>query len=168
MPQYFKLRKKAQAGAHFVINQIGWDVRKDDELLRWIRREGLGLRALANVFLLSRASARAFRRGVIPGVIVTDELLALAERHAASEDRARSASSSTWRPGTWRSRAASASAGCHLGGHMPAETFGEILDLARSFRAGAWKELARSSSSPSRTSSTSSSVTRRPGSRRTR
>ena len=32
MPQYFKLRKKAQAGARFVINQIGWDVRKDDEL----------------------------------------------------------------------------------------------------------------------------------------
>ena len=38
MPQYFKLRKKAQAGARFVINQIGWDVRKDDELLRWIRQ----------------------------------------------------------------------------------------------------------------------------------
>ena len=41
MPQYFKLRKKAQAGARFVINQIGWDARKDDELLRWIRRDGL-------------------------------------------------------------------------------------------------------------------------------
>jgi len=37
MPQYFKLRKKVENGARFVINQIGWDVRKDDELLRWIR-----------------------------------------------------------------------------------------------------------------------------------
>ena len=33
MPQYFKLRKKARAGARFVINQIGWDARKDDELV---------------------------------------------------------------------------------------------------------------------------------------
>src|SRR5687768_1506864 len=30
MPQYFKLRKKVRAGARFVINQIGWDTRKDD------------------------------------------------------------------------------------------------------------------------------------------
>jgi len=29
VPQYFKLRKKAQAGARFVIKQIGWDTRKD-------------------------------------------------------------------------------------------------------------------------------------------
>src|SRR5262245_37511593 len=63
MPQYFKLRKKVQAGARFVINQIGWDARKDDELLRWIRREGLPLRVLANVYLLSLPAARAFHAG---------------------------------------------------------------------------------------------------------
>ena len=142
MPQYFKLRKKAQAGARFVINQIGWDVRKDDELLRWIRREGLGLRALANVFLLSRASARAFRRGVIPGVIVTDELLALAERHAASEDKGRSFFVDLAARHVAVARGLGFD-GVYLGGHMPAETFGEILDLARSFGPDAWKELAR-------------------------
>src|SRR6476620_4519812 len=78
MPQYFKLRKKVQAGARFVINQIGWDVRKDDELLRWIRREELPVSVLANVYLLSRPAARAFHAGKIPGAVVTDELLALA------------------------------------------------------------------------------------------
>src|SRR6185295_3042370 len=67
MPQYFKLRKKTQAGARFVINQIGWNARKDDELLRWIRREQLPLAALANVYLLSRTAARAFHAGKIPG-----------------------------------------------------------------------------------------------------
>ena len=67
MPQYFKLRKKALAGARFVINQIGWDVRKDDELLRWIRREGVGLHALANVYLLSRPAAAPSTRGRSPG-----------------------------------------------------------------------------------------------------
>ena len=39
VPQYLKLAKKAAAGARFVINQIGYNARKDDELLRYIRRE---------------------------------------------------------------------------------------------------------------------------------
>ncbi len=68
MPQYFKLRKKVEAGARFVINQIGWNTRKDDELLRWIRREHLPVSVLANVYLLSRPAARAFHQGKIPGV----------------------------------------------------------------------------------------------------
>src|SRR5436190_11020246 len=59
MPQYFKLRKKVEAGARFVINQIGWNTRKDDELLRWIRRDELPVSILANVYLLSPPAARA-------------------------------------------------------------------------------------------------------------
>ncbi len=78
-----------EAGARFVINQIGYDTRKDDELLRWIRREALPVAALANVYLLSPAAARAFHRGAIPGVVVTDELLALVERQAAAPDKGR-------------------------------------------------------------------------------
>jgi len=142
MPQYFKLRKKAQAGARFVINQAGWDTRKDDELLRWIRREGLDLYALANVYLLSRPAARAFRQGRIPGIVVTDELLELVERESASPDKGR---------GFFVELAAKHVAvarglgfdGVYLGGHMPAETFGEIVDRARSFGSDDWKAIAR-------------------------
>ena len=81
--------KKVRTGARFVINQIGYNARKDDELLRYIAREDLPVRGLANVFLLSARAARAFHAGRIPGVIVTDELLALAERHGASADKGR-------------------------------------------------------------------------------
>jgi hypothetical protein len=66
VPQYLKLAKKVRAGARFVINQIGWNARKDDE-----------------------AAARAFCAGRIPGVVVTDELLALVEPHSSSLDRGR-------------------------------------------------------------------------------
>ena len=52
VPQYLKLKKKVAAGARFVINQIGYDTRKDDELLRWIRREALPVAPLANVYVL--------------------------------------------------------------------------------------------------------------------
>ena len=141
MPQYFKLRKKVRAGARFVINQAGWNTRKDDELLRWIRRDGLDLHVLATVYLLSRTAARAFHRGIIPGIVVSDELLELAERHGASPDKGRS---------FFVDLAAKHLAvvrglcydGVYLGGHMPAETFGEIVDRADAFRTD-WRELAR-------------------------
>ena len=63
MPQYFKLKKKVEAGARFVIKQIGWDTRKDDELLRWMRREELPASVLANVYLLSRPARGSSTRG---------------------------------------------------------------------------------------------------------
>jgi len=148
MPQYFKLRKKARAGARFVINQIGYDVRKDDELLRWIRRDGLELRALANVFLLSRTSARAFRRGVIPGVVVTDELLARAEREGASPDKGRAFFVDLAARHVAVARGLGFD-GIYVGGHMPSATFGEILDLAASFAPEDWREFARELQYPS-------------------
>ena len=142
MPQYFKLRKKAQAGARFVIKQIGWNARKDDELLRWIRREGLDLAVLSNVYLLSRVAARAFHRGLIPGVVVTDELLALVERHAASPDNGRAFFVDLAAKHVAVARGLGFD-GVYLGGHMPAATFGEILDLASSFGPDDWREFAR-------------------------
>ena len=142
MPQYFKLRKKVESGARFVINQIGWNTRKDDELLRWIRRESLPVSVLANVYLLSRTAARAFNQGKIPGVVVTDELLALAEQHGASPDKGRAFFVDLAAKHVAVARGLGFD-GAYLGGHMPAATFGEILDLAGSFAGADWRELAR-------------------------
>ena len=142
MPQYFKLRKKAQAGARFVIKQIGWDTRKDDELLRYIRQEDLDLHAVANVYLLSRGAARVFRAGKIPGVVVSDALLQLAERHGASPDKGRAFFVDLAAKHLAVARGLGYK-GVYLGGHMPAETYGEIIDLAASFGAEDWRELSR-------------------------
>jgi methylenetetrahydrofolate reductase (NADPH) len=141
MPQYFKLKKKVEAGARFVINQIGWDVRKDDELLRWIRREELPVSVLANVYLLSAPAARAFNKGKIPGVIVTDELLALVEQHAASPDKGRAFFVELAAKHVAVSRGLGFQ-GVYLGGHMPAETFGEIVERAASFAPDDWRSFA--------------------------
>jgi methylenetetrahydrofolate reductase (NADH) len=142
MPQYFKLRKKIAAGASFTINQIGWNTRKDDELLRWIRREQLPVSVLANVYLLSRSAARAFYQGKIPGVIVTDELLALAERHGASPDKGRAFFVELAAKHVAVARGIGFD-GVYLGGHMPAATFGEILERAESFAPDDWRAFAR-------------------------
>ncbi|MGH2881726.1 MAG: methylenetetrahydrofolate reductase, partial [Solirubrobacteraceae bacterium] len=142
VPQYQKLAKKARTGARFVINQIGYNARKDDELVRYIAHQNLAVRPLANVFLLSRPAARAFNAGRIPGVVVTDELLALAERHGAAADKGRS---------FFLDLAAKQLAvvrglgfgGAYLGGHATAETFFEILDGAAGYADADWRELSR-------------------------
>jgi methylenetetrahydrofolate reductase (NADH) len=141
MPQYFKLRKKVEAGAGFVINQIGWNTRKDDELLRWIRREALPVSVLANIYLLSGPAARAFHQGKIPGVVVTDELLALAERHAASPDKGRAFFVELAAKHVAVARGLGFD-GVYLGGHMPAATFGDILERAGSFAIDDWRAFA--------------------------
>jgi methylenetetrahydrofolate reductase (NADPH) len=142
MPQYFKLRKKAQAGARFVINQIGWNARKDDELLRWVRAERLPLHILANVYVLSVGAARAFHRGLIPGVVVNDELLALAERYGKGADKGRAFFNDLAAKHCALIRRLGF-AGVYLGGQMPAQRFQEILDLAHAYYEEDWRSFAR-------------------------
>ncbi len=142
VPQYQKLAKKARTGARFVINQIGYNARKDDELVRYIARENLPVRALAHVYLLSRPAARAFHAGRIPGVVVTDDLLELAERHGAGADKGRAffldlaAKQLTVAKGLGFN-------GAYLGGHASAETFFEILDRSRAYADSDWREHAK-------------------------
>jgi methylenetetrahydrofolate reductase (NADPH) len=90
MPQYFKLAKKVECGARFIINQIGYNSRKDDELLRYVTLKGLNVPVLANVYVLGVQAARFFHAGRIPGCVVTDKLLALAEAQESSPDRGKS------------------------------------------------------------------------------
>ncbi len=142
MPQYLKLKKKVQAGARFVINQIGWNARKDDELLRFVRREQLPVGMLANVYILSRPAARAFHAGKIPGVVVSEELLELVERYAAGADNGREFFVDLAARHVAVARGLGFQ-GVYLGGHWPAATFGEILDRAAAYDGEAWKELGR-------------------------
>jgi methylenetetrahydrofolate reductase (NADPH) len=142
MPQYFKLKKKVEAGARFVINQIGWNARKDDDLLHYIRRAALPVSALANVYILSRPAARAFHAGKIPGVVVSEELLGLVERYAAGPDDGRAFFVELAAKHVAVARGLGFD-GVYLGGHVPAATFGEIIDLAASYDGEAWKDLGR-------------------------
>lgn len=89
MPQYFNLAQKIENGAAFIITQIGYDVRKQGELLIYMKLRGPQVPVLANVYVLSLAAARYFHAGHIPGVVVSDELLALAEKHGTSPDKGR-------------------------------------------------------------------------------
>ncbi len=142
MPQYFKLARKIQAGARFIINQIGYDARKMDELLKYMVLHGLNVPVMANVFVLGATAARYFHAGKIPGVTVTDSLLALVEKRAASPDRGRA---------FFLEFAARQCAiarglgyrGVYLGGHLRLEDYDQIFRMLDAFAPGDWREFAR-------------------------
>ena len=142
MPQYFKLAKKIECGASFIIDQIGYDARKNDELLRYMAMQGLNVPVLANVYVLNAEAARFFHAGRIPGCVVTDELLALAEKQQSSADHGRE---------FFLEFAAKQCAiaqglgfrGVYLGGRLRLEDYERILQIWDSFAPESWKDFAR-------------------------
>ncbi len=141
MPQYFKLAKKVAAGAEWGFNQIGWNARKDDELLKWVGAAGVPVKLIANVYLLTRGVARVFHSGKVPGVVVSDELLAAAERYGADADKGRSFFVDVAAKQVAVARGLGFS-GAYIGGHMPFETYDEILNRAAQIGDG-WLDASR-------------------------
>ncbi len=142
IPQYLKLAMKVRAGADFVIPQLGYDARKWDELLRWMRLHDLRLPVLANVYVLTRTVARLFNANEIPGCVVSDELLATIEKAAGGADKGK-----TFFLELAAKQVAIARGmgfrGAYLAGHsLPAADVERILEMAASF-APDWPALAR-------------------------
>ncbi len=126
--QYAKLCRKVAAGARFVITQLGYDVRKYEELLLMQHRLGITLPTLGSVYLLTPGVARIMNRGKVPGTIVTDKLLNTITREWQDKEAGRKAAIE---------RAARLGAvlkglgyrGIHIGGiHRSFETVAQILD----------------------------------------
>ncbi len=74
--QYKKLDKKIAAGAGFVITQLGYDINKFNELIRYHKEKNAHVPVMASVYLLSPGAARAMNKGRVPGAFVSDRLLA--------------------------------------------------------------------------------------------
>jgi methylenetetrahydrofolate reductase (NADPH) len=141
IPQYLKLRRKIETGARFIINQAGYDARKDDELVRWLALSGLQVPVIANVFVLSLGAARAFNAGRVPGVVVTDELVSLAEHYAGSPDRGRAFFLELAAKQVAIARGVGFR-GAYLGGKLDLADCEEILARAEAFGKEGWKEIA--------------------------
>ncbi len=68
MAQYFKLSKKLNAGAAFAVTQIGWDMRKLQEL-RWnMFRKNQNVPTLARFIMLTPERAEDICAGRCPGI----------------------------------------------------------------------------------------------------
>jgi methylenetetrahydrofolate reductase (NADPH) len=143
VPQYLKLRKKIECGAHFIINQVGFDARKARELRLYMDRHGIGGTPLVgNVYVLTARAARVFAAGRVAGIVVTPALLELCERQARSPDGGKA---------FFREFAAKQMAifrglgyrGAYLGGIHDHATVERVLEIERGFAPGDWVDFAR-------------------------
>ena len=143
VPQYMKLSKKVDCGAHFIINQIGFDSRKISELRCYMDAHGMKATPLiGNVYLLSLRVAQLFHEGRIPGVVVTQALWEHCQKQARSPDGGKS---------FFRELAAKQIAiyrglgyrGVYLGGIHTLPAIENILQIERTFAPDDWKQFAR-------------------------
>jgi methylenetetrahydrofolate reductase (NADPH) len=91
MGQYYKLGKKIEAGADFVVTQVGYDARKLQELPMWLKARGLQVPALAGIYVLSHPVAKAMHENNIPGCVVTETLLRQIAAEFESGDKGKQA-----------------------------------------------------------------------------
>ncbi len=91
MAQYTKLKKKIEAGAKFIITQVGYDARKLHELLQWLRVNTYDIPVIANIYILPYGTAKLMNANGIPGCVVTDKLVAELAEEAKAEDKGKSA-----------------------------------------------------------------------------
>ncbi len=85
--QYVKLLTKIEHGAQFVISQLGFDMKKYQELLSFLRDRHIMIPVIANVFIPTLPVARIMNKGLVPGVIFPDALLARMEEEAKNSDK---------------------------------------------------------------------------------
>ena len=143
MPQYFKLQKKTEVGAQFIINQIGFDSRKDSELRLYMDHHGMKpVPLIGNVCLLNPRIAQVFHKGRIPGIVVTQPLLDLCLKHGQSADGGKAFfhEFAAKRIAIYRGLGYR---GVYLGGAHDFAAVERILKIERTFAPDDWKQFAR-------------------------
>jgi methylenetetrahydrofolate reductase (NADPH) len=142
MPQYFKLVRKIAAGAHWVIPQLGYDMRKFHEIKLMLASRGIQTPVLGNVYLLTKRIARLFHDGHLAGCVVSDKLMDEVERYSAGPDKGRKFFIEFAAKQLAAFKGMGFAAG-YIGGISKPETFGEVIDLAESFGADDWRGFAK-------------------------
>ncbi|MCL2304621.1 MAG: methylenetetrahydrofolate reductase C-terminal domain-containing protein [Planctomycetaceae bacterium] len=138
IPQYVKMLRKIKAGAQWVLPQLGYDMRKFNELKLFLRYHGVKTPILGNVYVLGKIVAKLFHSGKLAGCVVSDSLLADIEKYASGEDKGKK---------YFQEFAAKQLAvfrglgfqGGYLGGLGKPEQFFEIIELAETFSQDDWK-----------------------------
>ena len=142
LPQYFKLLRKIQTGAQWVIPQLGYDMRKFHEVKLYLALRGVDVPIIGNVYLLNRAVARLFNSGKLAGCVVSNGLLARIEKYAAGPDKGRAYCQELAAKQLAVFKGLGFAAG-YLGGIAKTETFGAIIDQAESYGQGDWRDFLR-------------------------
>jgi len=140
MAQYYKLQKKIDHGAGFIVTQLGFDARKFHEVLQYIRNYKDDVPVIGNIYILPYGAGRMMNANELPGCVVTYKLLAELDAEKGAEDKG---------VGTRLLRAARMYAimkgmgfdGVHLGGHnLKYEQVKYIIETGEELAAD-WQSL---------------------------
>ncbi len=85
--QYEKLKLKINAGANYIIPQLGYDIRKSHELITWLRENNLSIPVIGNIYKLTCGVANLFNKCMIPGCKISDEFLERINKEKKSPDK---------------------------------------------------------------------------------
>ena len=138
--QYLKLEKKIAAGADFAITQLGFDSRKQRELMRYLNERGLKTPVFGNVYVLPPKAAERMSKGEPPGCWVSPELLSKIQEEAKAEDKGLAARLERAAKMAAISRGLGF-AGAYIGGTHNADHIRGIIRRAEEL-APRWEELA--------------------------
>jgi len=140
MGQYFKLKKKIESGADFVITQLGYDARKLHEVITWLKVHGYTTPVMSNIYVLPLGAAKIMNGNQIPGCVVTNKLLEEVAQEAKASDKGRSARL-TRAAKMYAVAKGMGCAGAHVGGHgLTYEAVEEIIGKGEEM-AKDWRNL---------------------------
>lgn len=89
--QYYKLKKKIDHGAGFIVTQLGFDARKFHEILQFIKNYNPNIPVIGNIYILPFGAAKMMNSNRLPGCVVTDKLLAELDEERTARDKGASA-----------------------------------------------------------------------------
>ncbi len=91
MTQFYKFEKKVRAGAHFFVPQLGYDMRKFAEIIKYMKLRDIDVPILGNVYVVNPMVAGLMNKGLIPGCVVTDDLCDALAAEGKAEDKGKGA-----------------------------------------------------------------------------
>lgn len=87
MVQYFKLKKKVESGANFIVPQLGYDARKFHELIQFMKLNNLNVPLVGNIYILPFGAGRLMNNNQVPGCVVPNKLLAELDQERQAPDK---------------------------------------------------------------------------------
>jgi methylenetetrahydrofolate reductase (NADPH) len=149
--QYLKLAKKVAHGARVAYNQVGFDLRKTEELPKYLAHRGLEVPAVASLYWPTAPFARFARDGNVAGVLATDDFVRRMEELGRLPDKGKALRQEFVALQILLARSFGY-AGVHVGGFSRPDSVRAILDLADEIDArgegpaawwARWREILR-------------------------
>ena len=142
VPQYSKLLRKIRAGAAWVLPQLGYDMRKFNEVKTFLQLHGIELPVIGNVYLLTKTVAKLFHAGKLAGCVVSDSLMAEVEKYASGPDKGKAYFRDLAAKQLAVFKGLGFAAG-YIGGVARTDSLFEIIELSRSYAEDDWKSFYR-------------------------